>query len=99
MTMSNKTDELLNKAKALKLYGLVEHWDEIDSFDWVESLIAWEESERSDRGLERRLKNSRLGRFKKLSEFDWSWPKKCDREAVEEWMKLSFIKEATNIIV
>ena len=54
--------------------------------------------ERSHRGLERRFNSSHIGRFKQLVDFDWSWPKKCDREAIEEVMQLEFIKEATNII-
>ncbi|HLB58453.1 MAG TPA: IS21-like element helper ATPase IstB, partial [Gammaproteobacteria bacterium] len=66
---------------------------------WINDLIAWEEKERSHRSLERRLTSSHIGRFKPLSEFDWSWPKKCDRELIEELMQLNFLKEATNIIL
>jgi len=85
--------------KALKLYGLLAHWDEIKNALWLEPLIDWEESERSQRSLERRLTNARLGRFKSLCEFDWSWPTQCDRNAIEAWMQLSFIKDATNPIL
>jgi DNA replication protein DnaC len=92
-------NNLLQRAKALKLYGLIAHWEEVEQSPWVESLIQWEEEERSQRSLERRLSGARLGRFKPMHEFDWQWPKKCDREAIEEWMRLTFIKQSTNLIL
>jgi DNA replication protein DnaC len=91
-------DALLLRAKVLKLYGVIAHWEEITEKKLIEKLIGWEETERSHRSLERRLRGSHIGRFKQLTNFDWSWPKKCDREVVEELMQLEFVKEATNII-
>ena len=44
---------------------------------WVNSLIDWEEQERARRSLERRLREARIGRFKPICDFDWSWPKRC----------------------
>lgn len=92
-------NNLRQRAEGLKLYGLVSHWEEIHEADWVHNLIAWEETQRSQRSLERRLTDSRIGRFKSLSDFDWSWPKNCDREAIEDCMRLGFIKEVSNIIL
>jgi len=93
------TDILFAKAKALKLVGLIAHWQEVKDTDWLSKLIQWEEDERSERSLEVRLKSARIGRFKPLANFDWDWPKKCDREALEELMDLSFMKDAVNIIL
>lgn len=93
-----KTDLLLKKAQELRLYGLLAHWEEIQSEAWAENIILWEEKERSNRGLERRVNNAHIGRFKPLTSFDWGWPKKCDRMAIEELMQLEFIKEVTNPI-
>ena len=92
-------ESLLLRAKALKLYGVIAHWEEIAITDWIESLINWEEEIRSNKSLERRLQSAHLGRFKALTLFDWNWPKKCDREAIEDLMQLNFFKEATNIIL
>jgi DNA replication protein DnaC len=92
-------DKLLLRAKALKLYGLMAHWNEIDQSSIIEPFIIWEEEERAKRSLERRMSNARLGRFKPLCQFDWDWPSKCDRHAIEEWMELEFIKQATNLIL
>lgn len=91
-------DTLLLRAKALKLQGMLAHWEEISVHDWCKTLIEWEEEERSRRSLERRLKSSHIGRFKPLAEFDWNWPKKIDRQAIEECMQLEFMKDATNLI-
>jgi len=92
-------DNLAQRAKALKLYGLLSHWEEICDASWVTTLLQWEEDERSERGLENRLKSARIGRFEPLANFDWDWPKKCDREAIEEFMQLTFMNEAINIIL
>ena len=93
------TDLLLERAKALKLYGLMAHWEDIHETHWIDQLLTWEEEERSRRSLERRLRSAHIGRFKSLSAFDWSWPTRCDREAIHECMQLAFIKESTHIIL
>ncbi|MDZ7754642.1 MAG: IS21-like element helper ATPase IstB [Gammaproteobacteria bacterium] len=90
---------LKERATALKLHGLLSHWEESADAGWVESLIQWEEEERAHRSLERRMKGARLGRFKPLADFDWGWPSRCDRELVSELMRLDFLTEAVNIIL
>lgn len=90
---------LKERAKALKLHGLLSHWEEIEDSGWVEPLLRWEEQERAHRSLERRMKGARLGRFKPLADFDWDWPTQCDREQVQELMRLDFLGEALNIIL
>ena len=57
------------------------------------------EQERARRSLERRLRAAHIGRFKPICEFDWAWPKRCDRAAIEALMSLDFLKEATNSIL
>lgn len=96
--MSN-LDALHARAKALNLHGLVVHWAEATPAPWVEALITWEEQERSRRSLERRLRSAHLGRFKPLCDFDWSWPKRCDRAAFDALMTLDFLKDATNVVL
>ena len=64
MTSTTTDDPLRARAKALKLYGLLAHWEEIAASDWIEPLIRWEEQERARRSLERRLGNAHLGRFR-----------------------------------
>ena len=97
-TLTNKPS-LMARAKELKLHGLIAHWDEVAETAWVETLIQWEVHERTLRGLARRLQSARLGRFKPMADFDWTWPAQCDREAVEELMQLGFLNEAVNAIL
>ena len=42
---------------------------------------------------------SRLFGFKAIADFDWNWPKRCDRGAVEALLALDFLKEAANVVL
>lgn len=94
-----KTDTLLQRVKALKLHGLLAHFEEVRDVSWLAQLLQWEEDERCQRSLDSRLRSAHIGRFKPIANFDWDWPKQCDREAIEEFMHLTFLKEAMNIIL
>mgnify|MGYP002634274863 CR=1 FL=1 len=93
--------ELRARTHELRLWGLLSQWDELsaDDFAWVERLIAWEESERARRSLERRMTDAHIGRFKALADFDWGWPKRCDRAAIEELVTLRFLEEGANALL
>jgi DNA replication protein DnaC len=97
--MRNDLDILQARAKALHLNGLLIHWQEAAKGGWVPALLDWEEQERARRSLERRLAEAHIGRFKPLSDFDWAWPKSCDRSAIEALMALDFLKEPSNVIL
>jgi DNA replication protein DnaC len=92
-------DDLRKRARALGLHGLVARWDELGTREWVPELIACEEAERHRRSLERRVRTAKIGRFKPMADFDWTWPKAIDREAVEELFRLGFVGEAANVIL
>jgi len=65
----------------------------------LEHLVETEQQERTRRSLERRLARSRIGRFTLMTEFDWSWPKRADRPAIEAALRLDFLAEARNIVL
>jgi DNA replication protein DnaC len=92
---------LKQQAKKLKLYGLLARWDELNDaqLPLIRDLLQWEAVERKQRGLERRLDQAHLGKFKPLVDFDWDWPTQCDRGAVSDTLQLEFIPTATNIIL
>ena len=96
-----QTEQLKERAKTLKLFGLLEQWSELKEtdFEWITQLLQWEETQRHFRSLERRLSSPKLGRFKMLADFDWDWLKSCDRGAVEDLMKLEFLNDASNAIL
>lgn len=62
-------------------------------------VAALEEKERARRGLERRIKRSRLERFKPMADFDWNWPTKIDRALVESVLRLDFLEEPRNVVL
>jgi len=92
-------DALQARAKALHLHGLLAHWPEAVAAGWVEPLLDWEDQERARRSLERRLRDAHIGRFKSVCDFDWTWPKRCDRATFEALMALDFLKDATNAVL
>jgi DNA replication protein DnaC len=93
------SETLRQRAHTLRLYGLLAHWPEVSDAPWLEPLLLWEEQEHRRRSLERRLKDAHIGRFKGLNDFDWRWPKRCDRGAVEALMTLDFLNDATNVVL
>lgn len=88
-----------SRAAALQLHGLLAHWAECGQAPWVETLLGWEEAVRARRSLERRLRCARIGRFKPLADFDWSWPAQCDQRGIAELMTLEFLSSASNAIL
>jgi DNA replication protein DnaC len=95
----NDLNALRARAAALHLHGLTAHWSEIADAAWVPPFLAWEEQERARRSLERRMQAAHIGRFKPLCDFNWNWPKRCDRSAVEALMTLDFLNDATNVVL
>jgi DNA replication protein DnaC len=93
-----ESDTLRTRAEALHLHGLLTHWSEVANQPWLAPMLDWEEQQRAHRSLERRLGAAHIGRFKPLCDFDWTWPKHCDRDAVEALITLDFLKEATNVV-
>lgn len=95
--------QLRAQAAELRLHGLLAHWDELmghaETEQRVRQWLGWESTERAQRSLERRLREAHLGRFKPLADFDWAWPRECDRAAIEELMSLQFLADASSVVV
>ena len=95
--------QLQARAHALRLSGLLARLDKVvcDSarLAWVTELLGWEETERDQRSLERRLRSAHIGKFKPLADFEWDWPTRCDRQAIQELMTLSFMVDASNVML
>jgi DNA replication protein DnaC len=92
-------DILRQRARALRLHGIIAHWSEIADAAWLPPLLQWEENELLKRSLERRMKSAQLGRFKAVDQFDWAWPKRCDRRTLEAILTLDFLKDAANVVL
>ncbi len=97
--MTNDTEAMKARLKQLGLFGLLGCWDNIADKPWLDEVLNIEERDRQRRSLERRLKNAAIGAFKAMADFDWSWPKKLDREGVDELMRLGFVEHGHNAIL
>ena len=91
-------DEMRKRVAALGLHGLVGRWDELAEAPWISQLVEGEEAERQRRSLARRLKNARIGAFKSIADFDWTWPRKVPRDIVEELLTLGFLRPKRNVV-
>ena len=100
--------DLPTRLRALGLLHIAEHLNDIVALatkkrmspvEIVEHIVALEEADRARRSLERRTQRSRLSRFKPMSDFDWNWPTKIDREAVESAVALDFLEERRNVVL
>jgi len=86
------------RLQALGLWGVLSHWNEVQNAPWLAQILQYEEAERARRSLERRLSSARIGPFKLATDFDWVWPRKIDREAVEELFGGGYVAEGTNAV-
>jgi|GEM_PF-2236354 len=73
--MNSNLNDLRERATALRLHGILEHWSETASADWLAGFIQREEDARDQRSLDGRTGSARIGRFKAMADVDWGWPK------------------------
>jgi len=93
------TDARRQRAQKLGLYGLLSDWTAVADQPWIEELLQREEAGRQQRSLERRIHASKIGRFKSVTDFDFAWPKKIDREQIDDLFSLSWIDAAANVVL
>ena len=98
-TTTTKPESLRARLHELRLYGLLAHFDEIGEQPWIDTVLGYEETERARRSLERRIKNALIGAFKPMADFDWKWPSKIDRSAIDDIFSFQFIDEGANVIL
>lgn len=91
-------NQLRTIAKKLGLKTISANWEQYENQEWLEPLLIAEEKERDRRSFERRIREARLGQFKPMSEYNWSWPKKIDRELIEDLFNLEFLKDNSNVV-
>lgn len=91
-------NELKTKAKRLGFHGLAANWEEYANQAWLPKLLEDEEVQRGQRSLERRIREAKTGEFKPMAQFDWSWPKRVDRELIEELFNFKFLEEKANVV-
>jgi DNA replication protein DnaC len=107
-TTTSKTTELKEQLGQIGLLALAECVEDflaravkgrLSPRQLVEELVRLEQTEGAKRSLERRLQRSRIGRFKPLVDFDWSWPKKIERDVIERALSLDFLEDGRNFVL
>lgn len=91
--------DIQERLRRLGFHGLVARWSDVSTEPWLERVIELEEQERKRRSLERRIRSARIGAFKSIADFDWTWPKSIDREELEELFGMTFLDEGVNAVV
>jgi DNA replication protein DnaC len=99
MTTDLTPTEVKARLKTLGLFGLIACCDQIIDKPWLRDVLAIEERERQKRGFERRTRDAHVGAAKPMVDFDWAWPKKIDRQAIEELFSLAIIKTGHNAVL
>ncbi|MCB0877253.1 MAG: IS21-like element helper ATPase IstB [Solirubrobacterales bacterium] len=92
-------EPLAVRAKALGLLSLLEDWPRYRDQPWLAPLLEREEQIRAERSLARRIQRCRIGSFKPMADFDYAWPRKIDRDQVEELFALDWLDSAANVVL
>lgn len=66
--------------------------------DYLAQLIEGEATARENRAIQRRIDNARFPVLKTLDTFQWSWPKKINRQQIQNLFRLAFISTQTNVV-
>jgi DNA replication protein DnaC len=73
-----------------------EGWDPLR---YLSRLIEMEARSRHDKAAARRVRAARFPVLKTLDNFDWHWPKKIARQAIESLLEGRFIESKENVIL
>jgi len=101
-------DDLRRQLQFLKLPFILEHFEELTrqagSQQWshvnfLARLIEGEAVLRQDQARQRRLKNAGFPVIKTLGQFDFTWPTKINRLAIQNLFRLKFIEDKANVIL
>lgn len=66
--------------------------------DYFQRLIEGEVARREDKSLQRRIRLARFPLIKTLDQFQWNWPKKINRQQIQNLFRLNFVEQKSNAI-
>jgi len=102
------SDELRRQLGYLKLPFMQEHAEELTRqagqsqwphAEYLGRLVEGETALRQDRARLRRIRQARFPVLKTLDQFDFTWPTKVNRLAIQNLFRLTFIQERANSIL
>jgi DNA replication protein DnaC len=101
-------DNLHRQLGYLNLTFMQEHVEELarqaaekqwSHVDFLSRLVEGEAALRQDRAHVRRIRDARFPVLKTLDQFDFTWPTKINRLAVQNLFRLKFIEDKANSII
>lgn len=107
-TTTMDRDELTALLRRLQLHSTAENLDDFlaraikqrwPPETMLEELVRAEQRERERRSLETRLRLAGTGRMKPIADFDWNWPKKVDRPAIERALSGEMVKAKESLVL
>ena len=69
-----------------------------DHREYLRRLIEGEYNDQRQRRVAARIKSARFPVIKTLEQFNWTWPKKINRLAVQNLFRLEFVAQNANVI-
>lgn len=72
------------------------HWTHAD---YLRRVLEGECLRRRETRIQRRIQSARFPVVKTLEGFNWSWPKKINREQIQNLFRLAFLQEHANVIL
>jgi DNA replication protein DnaC len=102
------SDDLRRYLQLLKLPFTLEHFEELarhaaaeqwSHVEFLARLIEGEANLRQDHACQRRLENARFPVLKTLEQFEFTWPTKINRPAIQNLFRLKFIEDKANAIL
>jgi len=112
MSNSRKTDsaddDLRRQLGYLNLLFMQEHVEQLAAqaaenqwshAEFLGRLVEGEFALRQDRARVRRIREARFPVLKTLDQFDFTWPSKINRPAVQNLFRLTFLRERANAIL
>ena len=64
----------------------------------VKRMFEGEVARREDKSLVQRIRRARLPLTKTLDQFQWNWPKKINRQQIQNLFRLNFVEQKSNAI-
>jgi DNA replication protein DnaC len=107
-TSAASPDDLHRQLQLLKLPFILEHFEELarqagaeqwSHVEFLARLIEGEAALRQDRARQRRIRQARFPVLKTLEQFDFTWPAKINRPAIQNLFRLKFIEDQANAIL
>ena len=87
---------MLDHHEVLADQAAIDHWAYAQ---YLEHLALGEVNARLDRSIQRKIRLARFPVVKTLEQFQWNWPKKINRMAIQNLFRLKFLEDKANVVM